>query len=105
MTNPVSWQEMVDKAWGYARQARQDAREARARATLATQNVQRAYHRAGMAWLALSMVAANPVTRVITASILARHGLLDEKPAFRSARDGRHRRSPRPTRPATGTPP
>jgi hypothetical protein len=97
-------QAIVDDAWTYARQARQYSREARARATRTRHEVQHAYYRAGLAWLALSMAEATPMTRAITARILARRGLLDEQPAFRAARKGRRPRSLRPPRGMTGTP-
>ena len=83
MTDVASLQQVVHQAWVYAHRARQYSRMAQERATLTMQEVQRTYHRARMAYLALSMPEANPVTLAITAAILASHGLLDEKPAIR----------------------
>jgi hypothetical protein len=71
------------------------------RATLTMQDVQQAYHRATMACLALSMSEANPFTLAITATILVKYDLLDEKPAIRSSAEGRHRQSAKSARPAT----
>jgi hypothetical protein len=44
-----------------------------------------------MAYLALSMSKANHLTLAITATILAKYDLLDEKPAIRPPAEGRHR--------------
>jgi hypothetical protein len=101
MTDLANLEQMVHEAWGYAHQARQFSRMARTRATLTTQAVWRAYHRASMASLALSMPKADAWTLSITATILARNGLLDEKPAIRASAGGA-RRSAMPTRPAKG---
>ena len=94
MTDVASLQQVVHQAWAYARQARQYSWMARERATLTMRDVQHAYHRATVACLALSMSEANPITLAITATILAKHGLLDEKPAIRP-----------PAEIATGDPP
>jgi hypothetical protein len=83
MIDLADLQEMVDWARTAARQARDYDREARARASLTTQAVHRASHRARMAYLKLSMPEANPLTLAITVTILAGHGLLDEKPILR----------------------
>jgi hypothetical protein len=101
MTDLANLEQMVHEAWGYARQARQFSRMAHTRATLTTQAVQRAYHRASMAWLALSMPKADAWTLSIAVTILARNGLLDDKPAIRASAGGA-RRSAMPTRPARG---
>jgi hypothetical protein len=90
MADLTDLQQLVDHAWAYAHQARHYAREARLRATHATQEVQHAFHRARMAYLRLLMPEANSLTLAITATLLAGHGLLDEKPTLR------------PPRPATG---
>jgi hypothetical protein len=102
MTDVASLQQVVHQAWVYAREARQYSQMAYDRATLTMQDVQDAYHRAAMACLALSMSEANPFTLAITATILAKYNLLDEKPAIRPPAEGRHRRSAKSTRPATG---
>ena len=83
MTDVASLQQVVHQAWIHVRQARQYSRMARERATITMQEVQHTYHRARVACLALSMPEANPVTLAITATILASHGLLDDKPAIR----------------------
>ena len=83
MIDLADLQERVEEARAAARQARHFAREARARATLTTQAVHYASHRAKMAYLRLSMPEANPLTLAITVTILAGHGLLDEKPILR----------------------
>jgi hypothetical protein len=101
MADLASLEQMVHEAWGYARQARQFTRMAQTRATLTMLQVERAYHRASMAWLALSMPKADAWTLWITATILARNGLLDEKPAIRVPA-GVARRSAMPTWPAKG---
>jgi hypothetical protein len=90
MADRTDLQQMVDDAWAYAHQARHYAREARLWATHTMQEVQHAFHQASMAYLQLSMPEANPLTLTITATLLAGHGLLDEKPTVR------------PPRPATG---
>jgi hypothetical protein len=102
MTDVVSLQQVVHQAWVYAREARQYSQMAHDRATLTMQDVQHAYHRATMACLALSMSEANPFTLAITATILAKYDLLDEKPAIRPPAVDRPRRSAKSTRPATG---
>jgi hypothetical protein len=79
-------QQIVHQAQAYAREAREYNRMARARAILTQQEVQRAYRRTLMACMALSMPTASAWTRDITATILANHGLLDEKPPFRPPR-------------------
>jgi hypothetical protein len=100
MTDVASLQQVVHQAWVYAREARQYSQMAHDRATLTMQDVQHAYHRATMACLALSMSKANPFTLAITATILAKYGLLDEKPAIRPPTDSRHRRSAKSASPA-----
>jgi hypothetical protein len=102
MTDPAHLEEMVHKAWGYARQARQFSQMAHTRATLTTHAVQCAYHRAGMASLALSMPKADSWTLSITATILARNGLLDGKPAIRASAGGARRPTTMPPRRAKG---
>ena len=101
MTDVASLQEVVHQAWVYAREARQYSQMAHDRATLTMQDVQHAYHRATMACLALSMSEANPFTLAITATILVKYDLLDEKPAIRSSAEGRHRQFAKSARPAT----
>jgi hypothetical protein len=101
MTDFAILEQMVHEAWGHARQARQFSRMAHRRATVTTQAVQRAYHRASIARLALSMPKADAWTLSITATILARNGLLDEKPAIRASAGGA-RRSAMQTWPARG---
>ena len=73
------WQE-IDQAWDAARQSRADTRMAHARTILTLQEIQRAYRRALTVCVAPSMLTANAWTREMTATILARHGLLDETP-------------------------
>ena len=101
MTDLANLEQMVHRAWEYAHQARQFSWMAHMRATLTMQAVQRAYHRASMAWLALSMPKADAWTLSIAATILARNGLLDGKPAIRASAGGA-RRSAMPPRPAKG---
>jgi hypothetical protein len=84
MTDVASLHQVVQQAWVDAFRARQYSRAARARATLTMQEVRRASHHASVAWLGLSMPKANAWTLAITATILARYGLLDEKPFSRS---------------------
>jgi hypothetical protein len=90
MTDLTALQQMVDQARVYAHQARHYAREARLRAAHMTQIAQHASLRGRIAYLRLSMPEANRLTQAITATLLARRGLLDEKPTLR------------PPRPATG---
>jgi hypothetical protein len=101
MTDLANLEQVVHEAWGYAHQARQFSRMAHRRATVTTQAVQRAYHRASLARLALSRPKADAWTPSITATILARNGLLDEKPAIRASAGGAGR-SAMQTRPAKG---
>jgi hypothetical protein len=86
MTDLTDLQQTVDHARAYAHQARHYAREARLRATHITQVAQRASHRGRIAYLRLSMPEANHLTLAITATLLARRGLLDEKPTLRRPR-------------------
>jgi hypothetical protein len=51
------------------------------------------YYRATRAALAQSMPGANHLTRAITAAILAKHGLLDEKPTIKRVHGESLRRS------------
>jgi hypothetical protein len=70
----------VHKGWACARQAQEYIRRACARLTHTQQEVQRAYRQTLIARMALRMPTANDWTREITATILARHGLLDLEP-------------------------
>jgi hypothetical protein len=83
MTALTDLQQIVHQAQAYAWEAREYNRMARARAIRTQQEVQRAYRWTLMACMALSMPTASAWTRDITATILATHGLLDEKPSFR----------------------
>ena len=81
MADFASLQQELDQIWGYARQAREYNRMARARAILMRQEAQRVYRRAIRACVAPWMPTANAWTQEITATILASHGLLDTRPA------------------------
>ncbi len=74
------WQEL-NQVWDAVRQAQHAACRAHTRAIRTEQQVRRAYRRTLMAALAPSMPTADAWTRERTATILARHGLLDGKPA------------------------
>jgi hypothetical protein len=86
MTDLTPLQQRVDHARVDAHQARHYAREVRLRATHLTQVAQHAAHRGRIASLRLSMPEANRLTLAITATLLARRGLLDEKPTLRLPR-------------------
>jgi hypothetical protein len=63
------------------------------RATITHYRAWITYYRATRAALAQSMPGASHLTRVITAAILAKHGLLDEKPIIKRIHGGSIRRS------------
>jgi hypothetical protein len=86
MTALTDLQQMVHQAQAYAREAWEYNRMARARVMRTQQEVLRAHRWTLMAYMALSMPTASAWTRDITATILANHGLLDEKPPFRPPR-------------------
>jgi hypothetical protein len=85
----------------HLRQARHGARMDNTRAPRMRPQGSRASHGVNMARLARAMPEANPLTLEITASILASDGLLDEQPSFKPPA-WITRRSPWPTRVATG---
>ncbi len=86
MTDLTALQQRVDHARVFAHQARHYARAAHLRAAHLTQVAQHAALRGRIAALRLSMSGANRLTLAITATLLARRGLLDEKPTLRPPR-------------------
>jgi uncharacterized membrane protein len=91
MTALTDLQQIVHEAQADAREAWEYSRMARARARRTRQEVQRAHRWTLMAYMALSTPTASAWTRDITATILANHGLLDEKPPFGPPRGGTRR--------------
>jgi hypothetical protein len=91
MTARTDLQEIVHQAQADAREAWEYSRMARARAIRTQQEVQRAHRWTLMAYMALSMPTASAWTRDITATILANHGLLEEKQPLRPPRGGTRR--------------
>ena len=86
MTDLTDLQPRVDHARVDAHQAGPYVREAHLRALHLTQIAQHTSLRGSIAHLRLSMPEANRLTLAITATLLARRGLLDEKPTFRPPR-------------------
>ena len=86
MTDLTALQPRVDHARVFAHQARHYARAARLRAAHLTQIAQHASLPGSIASLRLSRPGANRLTLAITATLLARRGLLDGKPALRPPR-------------------
>jgi hypothetical protein len=86
MTALTDLQQIVHQAQAYAREAWEYNRMAHARAIRTQQEFQRAHRWTLMAYMALSMPTASAWTRDITVTILANHGLLDEKPPIRPPR-------------------
>jgi hypothetical protein len=80
MIELISWLQKIHQTLVHACQARHAARMATTPAPRTRPQGQRTSHGAHMARLARSMPEANPLTLEITANILLRYGLLDEKP-------------------------